>query len=147
MYPCFQLYSRSSLKSDFLCCGVVFNNFKIQGTIELYDYIFFSLDVFFCFFNLCLFRVCFIILDGNILHTCCNKDQLMTLSTSIVQAANFLHRCPSCMRTFGRFICEMVCSPKQSRFMRATKWSANGQCKYITVIYFYFLKLFYIWKF
>lgn len=68
-----------------------------------------------------------LILDGKILNTCCRSDQLFTMDVSIVQAANFLHRCPSCMRTFGRFICEMVCSPTQSRFMNVTKLSETGQ--------------------
>uniref|UniRef100_A0A2S2P3P5 Niemann-Pick C1 protein n=1 Tax=Schizaphis graminum TaxID=13262 RepID=A0A2S2P3P5_SCHGA len=64
--------------------------------------------------------------DGKTLNTCCGVDQLLTLSTSIVQAANFLHRCPSCMRTFGRFICELVCSPMQSQFMNVTKLTKTG---------------------
>uniref|UniRef100_A0A2H8TMY4 Niemann-Pick C1 protein n=1 Tax=Melanaphis sacchari TaxID=742174 RepID=A0A2H8TMY4_9HEMI len=64
--------------------------------------------------------------DGQTLNTCCGVDQLLTLSTNIVQAANFLHRCPSCMRTFGRFICELVCSPTQSRFMNVTKLTKTG---------------------
>ncbi|XP_016663110.1 NPC intracellular cholesterol transporter 1 isoform X2 [Acyrthosiphon pisum] len=64
--------------------------------------------------------------DGKTLNTCCGVDQLSTLGTSIVQAANFLHRCPSCMRTFGRFICELACSPTQSRFMNVTKLTTIG---------------------
>ncbi|XP_060875869.1 NPC intracellular cholesterol transporter 1 homolog 1b-like isoform X2 [Metopolophium dirhodum] len=64
--------------------------------------------------------------DGQTLNTCCGVDQLSTLGTSIVQAANFLHRCPSCMRTFGRFICELACSPTQSRFMNVTKLTKIG---------------------
>lgn len=64
--------------------------------------------------------------DGQALNTCCGVDQLSTLSTSIEQAASFLRRCPSCMSTFGRFLCEMVCSPTQSRFMNVTKLTQNG---------------------
>lgn len=64
--------------------------------------------------------------DGQTLSTCCGVDQLSTLSTNIIQAANFLHRCPSCMRTFGRFICELACSPMQSRFMNVTKLTKTG---------------------
>lgn len=67
------------------------------------------------------------IVDGKTLNTCCGVDQLRTMGESIVIAANFLHRCPSCMRTFSSFICEMVCSPKQSQFMNVTKLSKSGQ--------------------
>ncbi|XP_050436632.1 NPC intracellular cholesterol transporter 1-like [Adelges cooleyi] len=59
--------------------------------------------------------------ENGTLSTCCGADQLKTVATNIVQAANFLTRCPSCMRTFGRYVCEMVCSPIQSSFMNVTK--------------------------
>lgn len=74
--------------------------------------------------NIVLIKTYF--LDGKTLNTCCKTDQILTLSSNIVQAANFLNRCPSCMRTFGRFICELACSPKQSRFMKITDLTKTG---------------------
>ncbi|XP_053608340.1 NPC intracellular cholesterol transporter 1 homolog 1b-like [Plodia interpunctella] len=60
--------------------------------------------------------------DGNMkpyedIVTCCDADQLRTMSNSIMLADGVLGRCPTCARNFIRQICEMNCSPDQSRFV------------------------------
>ncbi|XP_050534244.1 NPC intracellular cholesterol transporter 1 isoform X2 [Daktulosphaira vitifoliae] len=65
----------------------------------------------------------------NTLKTCCAVDQLKTFDTNIVQVANFLNRCPSCMKTFGRFLCEMICSPMQSSFINVTETTISESGK------------------
>lgn len=44
--------------------------------------------------------------------------QIETLNDNVKQAANFLQRCPSCMKNFVQHICDFTCSPKQSQFMK-----------------------------
>ncbi|XP_050668817.1 NPC intracellular cholesterol transporter 1 homolog 1b-like [Leptidea sinapis] len=57
--------------------------------------------------------------DSNIL-TCCDPDQIISFSETLNMADGVLGRCPVCIRNFARQICEMNCSPEQSRFTNVT---------------------------
>lgn len=56
---------------------------------------------------------------------CCDSNQLKTMDRSISLAANFLKRCPSCMSNFLKQICEMTCSPNQSKFIKVVDVDTN----------------------
>ena len=55
------------------------------------------------------------------IKTCCDADQIMTMSTEMEIANVFLGRCPTCVQNLFNSICLFTCAPDQSRFMRATK--------------------------
>jgi Niemann-Pick C1 protein len=58
---------------------------------------------------------------GSIPSTCCDTKQLETLDNQVGLAANFLSRCPSCLQNLVAHICDMTCSPEQSRFINVTQ--------------------------
>lgn len=58
--------------------------------------------------------------EGKGVFTCCDEAQLKTFDTSIQLAANFLARCPSCMRNLVRHLCDFTCSPDQATFVNVT---------------------------
>nr|CAD7444918.1 unnamed protein product [Timema bartmani] len=61
--------------------------------------------------------------------TCCNTKQLQNLDTSITMAAGFIQRCPACMRNLARHLCDMTCSPSQSRFINVTEVEKSKEGK------------------
>ncbi|XP_052763831.1 NPC intracellular cholesterol transporter 1-like isoform X1 [Mya arenaria] len=52
-------------------------------------------------------------------HTCCSPDQIHTFKNSLSVPISLLHGCPVCLRNFLNTICQLTCSPHQSRFMWA----------------------------
>ncbi|GLV34537.1 Niemann-Pick type C-1a [Carabus blaptoides fortunei] len=58
---------------------------------------------------------------GKGIFTCCDEAQLRTFDKSINLAANFLKRCPSCMRNLVRHICDFSCGVDQSRYINVTE--------------------------
>nr|CAD7260672.1 unnamed protein product [Timema shepardi] len=61
--------------------------------------------------------------------TCCDTKQLQNLDTSITMAAGFIQRCPACMRNLARHLCDMTCSPSQSRFINVTEVEKSKEGK------------------
>lgn len=49
------------------------------------------------------------------------------MNENIKLAAAILERCPSCMTNLARHICELTCSPDQSKFSRAAATKANDK--------------------
>ncbi|XP_045477645.1 NPC intracellular cholesterol transporter 1 isoform X2 [Harmonia axyridis] len=66
--------------------------------------------------------------------TCCNEDQLKTMDKSIRLAANFLQRCPSCMRNFMQSICDYSCSANQSNYVEVVKINNDNGTDFIDEI-------------
>ncbi|XP_063229747.1 NPC intracellular cholesterol transporter 1 homolog 1b-like [Bacillus rossius redtenbacheri] len=54
---------------------------------------------------------------GDAPRTCCSPQQLRTLDTSVGQAQTLMKRCNTCYRNLLRHLCDLSCSPRQSRFM------------------------------
>lgn len=64
---------------------------------------------------------------GDGLRTCCDINNLKSLADGLGLAANLLKRCPSCFDNFARVICEMTCSPMQSKFLEVVSTNTNPQ--------------------
>ncbi|KAF4517183.1 hypothetical protein B566_EDAN005615 [Ephemera danica] len=79
-----------------------------------------------------------LIKEGQQTVTCCDLKQLQSLDANINLAANFLKRCPSCMRNLVRHFCDMTCSPEHSNFINVT--SIKNFTKGITGIQLYVTK-------
>lgn len=56
-------------------------------------------------------------------------SQIKVVNTNIKLAANFLQRCPSCLKNFVQNLCDFTCSPKQSTFMRAQEYVKENNSK------------------
>ncbi|KAF5285860.1 hypothetical protein FQA39_LY04321 [Lamprigera yunnana] len=68
-------------------------------------------------------------------RTCCDLDQIKAMDINVYLVANFLSRCPSCMHNYIQHICEMTCSPQQSRYIDVVDVKKNEAGKeYITEI-------------
>jgi len=57
--------------------------------------------------------------------TCCDTKQLKTMDQSILLAAAFLQRCPSCLQNLVKHICDFICGADQSRFIKVTDTKHN----------------------
>ncbi|XP_076272104.1 Niemann-Pick type C-1a isoform X2 [Rhynchophorus ferrugineus] len=70
---------------------------------------------------------------------CCDANQVNTMASSVVLAANFLKRCPSCMSNLVKQICEMTCSPHQSNFIEVTETDVNKKTNktYVNAVNYY----------
>lgn len=66
--------------------------------------------------------------------TCCDEIQLRKMQESLMLAEGILGRCPTCLRNFVRQICEMNCSPDQSRFVDVTVLNAIDGTPYVNEI-------------
>ncbi|KAH3710433.1 hypothetical protein DPMN_069915 [Dreissena polymorpha] len=51
--------------------------------------------------------------------TCCSPEQVYTFRESISVPMNILSTCPACYRNFLNQICQLTCSPHQSKFIWA----------------------------
>ncbi|KAJ8272945.1 hypothetical protein GJAV_G00095340 [Gymnothorax javanicus] len=56
---------------------------------------------------------------------CCDVQQLRTLKGSLQLPLQFLSRCPACFYNLMNLFCELTCSPHQSQFLKATKFSPD----------------------
>lgn len=74
--------------------------------------------------------------------------QIDTLNENVKKAANFLARCPSCMKNFVQNLCDFTCSPQQSQFMevkeveKGDKGELSSFCRILSSSFF-FLFVFY----
>lgn len=68
---------------------------------------------------------------GDGIKTCCNVANLQSFDKGIKLAANFLSRCPSCLNNLVRHLCEMTCSPNQSKYLKAVNTSLNTEGIYL----------------
>lgn len=71
--------------------------------------------------------------------TCCNTDMLTSMDQGLALPGSMLKRCPSCLRNFVKSICQMTCSPVQSKFLNVAKTKVNPKTNktYVTEIDFY----------
>ncbi|CAH0726981.1 unnamed protein product, partial [Brenthis ino] len=65
---------------------------------------------------------------------CCNFSQLQNMAESLLLAESILGRCPICVRNFARQICEMNCSPEQSRFVSVSQDTAPDGTPYVNEV-------------
>lgn len=79
--------------------------------------------------------------DGKGINTCCDEKQLSTLDSSLKLAANFLNRCPSCMRNLVRHICDFTCGVNQSLHVNVTSTEKQNGKFYSTCILTFFKNL------
>ncbi|XP_044760492.1 NPC intracellular cholesterol transporter 1 isoform X1 [Coccinella septempunctata] len=82
-------------------------------------------------------RRCPHLVKNGTTSTCCNEDQLRTMDTSIRLAANFLQRCPSCMKNFMQSICDYSCSSDQSKYVEVVKINNDNGTDFIDEINVY----------
>lgn len=73
-------------------------------------------------------------LPDNEIRTCCDLEQLRKMTSSLLLADGVLGRCPICFRNFARQICEMNCSPEQSRFVDVTVEVGTNETRYVNEI-------------
>ncbi|XP_050343987.1 NPC intracellular cholesterol transporter 1 homolog 1b-like [Nymphalis io] len=72
--------------------------------------------------------------DDDDIVACCNSIQIKGLHNSLNLADGVLGRCPICLRNFARQICEMNCSPDQSRFVNVTEETAPDGSQYVNEV-------------
>ncbi|EDV98847.1 GH13378 [Drosophila grimshawi] len=77
---------------------------------------------------------CSSLLEGEQKNFCCDVDQIKLLNNNIKLAANILERCPSCFINLSRHICQLTCSPNQTKFMKVVATENNKNGTYITSI-------------
>ncbi|XP_068629200.1 NPC intracellular cholesterol transporter 1 homolog 1b-like [Battus philenor] len=68
--------------------------------------------------------------------TCCDDVQLRKMQESLMLAEGVLGRCPTCLRNFVKQICEMNCSPDQSRFVEVTVENSTDGIPYVNEIHY-----------
>ena len=57
---------------------------------------------------------------------CCNSDQINDLtSTTLLLFGNFIRRCPSCYVNYANLFCNLLCSPKQSDYVKVMKTATD----------------------
>uniref|UniRef100_A0A6A7FZJ5 Niemann-Pick C1 protein-like n=4 Tax=Hirondellea gigas TaxID=1518452 RepID=A0A6A7FZJ5_9CRUS len=56
-------------------------------------------------------------------ETCCNAEQVLSLSNSLNLMKMLLARCPACMRNIRLPFCYMTCSPMQTTFLQPTEYA------------------------
>ncbi|XP_060804008.1 NPC intracellular cholesterol transporter 1 homolog 1b-like [Amyelois transitella] len=66
--------------------------------------------------------------------TCCDAEQIRKMSDSLMLAEGVLGRCPTCYRNFVRQICEMNCSPDQSRFVTVYTENSTDGIEYVNEV-------------
>ncbi|CAG9135892.1 unnamed protein product [Plutella xylostella] len=75
--------------------------------------------------------------EDDDVYTCCEVDQFLSMAASMNMADGALGRCPTCLKNFVRQICEMNCSPEQSRFVKVQQDTAPDGSEYVTEIDYY----------
>ncbi|KAG6801155.1 NPC intracellular cholesterol transporter 1 1b [Apis mellifera caucasica] len=56
---------------------------------------------------------------------CCDADNVKTLIENLNMAESIFGRCPTCLKNVYKLLCDLVCSPEQSKFLRVTKTGNN----------------------
>ena len=67
------------------------------------------------------------------LNVCCDAPQLVTMQSQLNLVAAFLKRCPSCITNLLQHICQLTCSPHQSKFVNVTEIKKNSNGKYMFI--------------
>ncbi|XP_016911679.2 NPC intracellular cholesterol transporter 1 homolog 1b-like [Apis cerana] len=52
---------------------------------------------------------------------CCDADNVKTLTENLNMAESIFGRCPTCLRNAYKLLCDLTCSPEQSKFLHVTK--------------------------
>ncbi|CAN9502925.1 unnamed protein product [Ophioblennius macclurei] len=68
---------------------------------------------------------------------CCDMAQLQTLKGSLQLPLQFLSRCPACFFNLMNLFCELTCSPHQSSFVNATKFTEFGNASNVVEVQYY----------
>ncbi|XP_076237952.1 NPC intracellular cholesterol transporter 1 homolog 1b [Calliopsis andreniformis] len=63
--------------------------------------------------------------DNDTPKLCCDVDNINTLVTQLNMAEGIFARCPTCLKNMYHLLCDLSCSPEQSRFIRITKQDMN----------------------
>ncbi|XP_070506187.1 NPC intracellular cholesterol transporter 1 homolog 1b-like [Chironomus tepperi] len=58
-------------------------------------------------------------------YTCCDNEQIDELNENIKIASSLLNRCPSCMKNLVTHICDYICSPHHSDFIKVKRTKQN----------------------
>ncbi|XP_070161109.1 NPC intracellular cholesterol transporter 1 homolog 1b [Polyergus mexicanus] len=64
-------------------------------------------------------------------ETCCSAEQISTMDGSMNLAASIFSRCTTCIKNMFRLICDITCSPEQSRFVKVTKSAKENGIEYV----------------
>ncbi|XP_076221530.1 NPC intracellular cholesterol transporter 1 homolog 1b isoform X2 [Nomia melanderi] len=65
---------------------------------------------------------------------CCDSGNIETLLGQINMIESIFGRCPTCVRNALLLICDLTCSPEQSRFLRVTQTRNNSKGTYVSEI-------------
>ncbi|XP_017791086.1 PREDICTED: Niemann-Pick C1 protein-like [Habropoda laboriosa] len=68
-------------------------------------------------------------IDSSAPKLCCDVDNIKTLAEKLSMAENIFGRCPTCIKNVYKLICDLSCSPEQSRFLNVTKTAFNEEGK------------------
>ncbi|CAK9827722.1 NPC intracellular cholesterol transporter 1 [Anthophora retusa] len=65
--------------------------------------------------------------DSSAPKLCCDADNIITMIDKIALADNVFGRCPTCIKNIFKLICDLSCSPEQSKFLNVTKSKINEE--------------------
>ncbi|XP_033180820.1 NPC intracellular cholesterol transporter 1 homolog 1b-like [Bombus impatiens] len=68
-------------------------------------------------------------IDSNEPELCCDSDNIETLVTQLSMVETIFGRCPTCIKNVYKLLCDLSCSPEQSRFLNVTKTNKNSEGK------------------
>ncbi|KOX74661.1 Niemann-Pick C1 protein [Melipona quadrifasciata] len=74
-------------------------------------------------------------IDSSEPELCCDPDNIQTLVTQLSMAETIFGRCPTCIKNAYKLLCDLSCSPEQSKFLK-TNENSEGK-KYVTEIEVY----------
>lgn len=58
--------------------------------------------------------------------TCCDAGQIGEMNEGMRMAESIFGRCATCVKNMFRLICDITCGPEQSRYMKVTKKTKEG---------------------
>ncbi|XP_076281170.1 NPC intracellular cholesterol transporter 1 homolog 1b [Lasioglossum baleicum] len=65
---------------------------------------------------------------------CCNTANMKTLVAQLKMAEGIFGRCPTCTKNTFKLLCDLACSPEQSRFLRVLETTTNTVGTYVSEI-------------
>ncbi|XP_060813473.1 NPC intracellular cholesterol transporter 1 homolog 1b-like [Bombus pascuorum] len=68
-------------------------------------------------------------IGSNEPELCCDSDNIQTLVTQLSMAEAIFGRCPTCIKNVYKLLCDLSCSPEQSRFLNVTKTNTTSEGK------------------
>ncbi|XP_071860476.1 NPC intracellular cholesterol transporter 1 homolog 1b [Bombus fervidus] len=68
-------------------------------------------------------------IGSNEPELCCDSDNIQTLVTQLSMAETIFGRCPTCIKNVYKLLCDLSCSPEQSRFLNVTKTNKTSEGK------------------